>query len=248
MTTSGIKGSGLEWFVRRGSAIRGPFSSTRVRHFVLEGKLGLDDEVSADKIDWRRLGGVPEVVPMQMRSDDAGLAVDQGVARRAEHARAIRAIIVVALVVVVVMTGVTLLGPSEGPDQRDCTAPPAPGLLLEGCRLSGVQMRAAVLTHARMANVMLAGANLAESDLSGADLRYADLSSADLSYARLVGVDLKGANLRLADLTNADLSGADLSFADMSRARLGGTTLDGALLNGAIWTDGRHCGAGDCPR
>jgi hypothetical protein len=246
MSASRGKGSGLEWFIRRGSAVRGPFSSTRVRHFVLEGKLGLDDEVSADRTDWRRLGSVAEVVPLQMRAHDPALdAVDDDSAGRG---RALRSMLVVGLLVVGLTVTVYLIGDRNDAPVIDCAAEPQPGGVFDGCRLNGVVWRSAALGGASLANTVLADALLSEADLSNADMRYVDLSGADLSYARVDGANLKGANLRLADLTNADLRGADLSFADLSRSRIGGARLDGALLQGAIWTDGRRCDLNDCPR
>ena len=44
MSATQSNSGGPEWFVRRGDAVRGPFSSLRVRQFVLEGKLEVDDE------------------------------------------------------------------------------------------------------------------------------------------------------------------------------------------------------------
>lgn len=248
MSANRSKGSGLEWFVRRGGVVRGPFSSTRVRHFVLEDKLGLDDEVSADRKDWRLLGGVAEVVPLQMRTDAPAFAAEQDVRRRSERTHATRAIVVSLLVVVALTAAVSLVGRQPDEGARDCAAVPVPGVILEGCRLDGARMTAASLAGARLANASLAGANLSESDLGDADLRYADLTGADISYAKLDRANLKGASLRMADLTNTDLSSADLRFADLSGARLGGTRLGEAKLDGAIWTDGQACGTSDCPR
>lgn len=245
---SAAKGSGLEWFVRRGAVVRGPFSSTRVRHFVLEGRLGLDDQVSADKSDWRRLGSVPEVVPLQMRVEDACLSAEQDAQRKDERRKALWTIGVVVLLVIVLIVGVSMTGSDKQETVRDCSIAPAPGVFLEGCQLSGAQMTGAVLREAHMANVILTGSQLGQADLAGADLRYADLGGADLSYAKLNSAMLMGASLRQADLTNADLSAADLSFADLSGARIGGARVTGASFNGAIWTDGRHCAATDCPR
>lgn len=245
---TGPKGVGLEWFVRQGSVLRGPYSSGRVRQLVLDGSLAIDDEVSPDKIRWRRLGGVPEVVPRQLRMDDAHWAAEQTAQRGGEQAGALRATLIVALVLVTLTVGVSLIRPSEPVLAADCAAPPAPGVLFEGCRLSGADMTGASLARARMANAVLDAATMTEAHLIHADLRYVSLAGADLSYARLDGADLKGANLRSADLTNTDLSGADLSFADLSGARLGGARLDRALLEGAIWRDGRPCKLADCPR
>jgi len=248
MSETRTKGSGLEWFVRRGAAVRGPVSSTKVRHFVLEEKLGLDDEVSADRKEWQRLGSVPEVVPLQMRADDSELAAEQEAERKGDRTRATRAMIVTLLVIVGLTAVVSLVGQPPVESERDCAADPVPGVFLEGCRLAGAQMTGASLIGAHLANASLRGAKLSESDLTDADLRYADLGGADMSYAKLSAADLKGANLRLADLTNAVLDGADLSYADLGGARLGGASLRRVELEGAIWTDGRRCGASDCPR
>jgi hypothetical protein len=248
MSSGRTKGSGLEWFVRRGTAVRGPFSSSKVRHFVLEETLDLDDEVSADRQQWRRLGSVPEVVPLQMRTDDSVAAAEQDAERRGERVRATRAIVVTLLVIVGLTAGVSFVGQQPADITRDCASAPAPGVFLEGCKLAGAQMAGASLVGAHMANTSLSGAKLSEADLTQADLRYANLGGADLSYAKLIAADLKGANLTSADLTNALLDGADLSFADFGGARLGGASFKESNLEGAIWTDGKSCGAADCPR
>ena len=245
---SAAKGSGLAWFVRRGSVVLGPYSSAQVRHLVLEGRLELADEVSPDRVRWSHLGSVPEVVPLQIRVADDALASEQAAQCKGDRRGALRAILAASLVAITLTAAVSLVGTNETAPDRDCAAPPVPEVFLEGCQLSGVKLRGAALTNARMANAVLAGAELAEAELGHADLRYADLAGADLSYARLESANLKGANLRFADLTNVNLSAADLSFADLSGARLGGARLDRAILNGAIWIDGRPCLVPDCPR
>lgn len=241
------KGSGLEWFVRRGQSVRGPFSSTRVRHFVLEGKLELDDEVSADRQNWQRLGAVDEVVPLQMRSEAGGLE-NQNAVEKTGNGGAVRGILVASLVIVALTLGVYFAGSPQTDVERDCATPPGPGVHLEGCRLSGIDMAQANLQGARLANAVLSGARLSGADLSESDARYVDFTGADLSYARFHHASLKGANLRLVDATNADFRGADMSFADLGGAQLGGAEFEGANLEGAIWVDGRTCDASNCPR
>jgi hypothetical protein len=246
MSANKAKGSGLEWFVRRGSTVRGPFSSMRVRHFVLEGKLELDDEVSPDRQAWRRLGGVAEVVPLQMRDEEGGLdAPDED---KAGTGGAWRTILIVCLVICTLTITVYLVGEQAETSQVDCAARPSPGAKFDGCQLTAVDWRSASLSGATFTNAVLVDVLLTEAELVEADLSYVDLGGADLSYARLEKAVLKGANLRLADLTNADLRGADLSFADLSRARIGGARLDNARLDGTIWVDGRRCDATSCPR
>ncbi len=247
MSVERVKGSGLEWFVRRGTAVQGPYSSARVRHFVLEEKLGFDDEVSADRRAWQRLGSVPEVIPLQMRTDGTEYMAEQYAARENDRVRAMRAIAVSALLVVGLTVMASLTGTSTPEVQRDCNARPVPGVDLGGCRLEGVRMTGAALAGAHLANTSLRAAGLSGADLTAADLRYADLSDANLSYARLVSANLKGADLRRADLTNVVMDDADLSHADLSGARLGGGSLAGARLDSAIWVDGRPCASTACP-
>jgi len=242
------KGSGLQWFVRRGAAVTGPFSSARVRHFVLEGTLDSGAEVSRDQCEWHRVGEVAEVIPLQMRSDDEGLGAAQAAQRRDERRSALLAIVVSSLVLGGLVLGTLLLGVGDRQDPRDCTAAPAPGLMLEGCRLSRADFARAPLARARLANANLTDAILTEADLGAADLKYAALDGANLAYASLRSAVLKGASLRFTDLTNADFSEADLSFADLSGARLGGARFDQARFDGAIWTDGQSCSISDCPR
>lgn len=248
MTEAAGKGTGLSWFVRRAGSVRGPFSSAKVRHFVLEGRLQLDDEVSADRRDWQRLGAVAEVVPLELREDGGELARREAEARRGDRWRVMRAGLVVSALIVGMVVLVLQVGGSDPVPERDCTAPPRAGIDLEGCRLSGRDLSAADLAGARLLNAVLDGSRLVGANLEGAVLRYANLAAADLSYARLAGADLTGADLRRADLTNADLSGADLRHADFGGARLGSARFEGARLEGALWNDGRPCSAADCPR
>ncbi|MCP5429508.1 MAG: DUF4339 domain-containing protein [Chromatiaceae bacterium] len=142
MSSASTKGSGLEWFVRRGASVRGPFSSTKVRHFVLEGKLTLDDEVSADRNAWQAIGSVDEVVPLQMRTDAQTLAPQRAAERAGDRLRALRAIVIALLVVTALVVTVTMVGPQEEPATRDCAALPVPGVVLEGCQLDGAQFAA----------------------------------------------------------------------------------------------------------
>lgn len=248
MTVKGIKGSGLAWFVRRGGTVRGPFSSAKVRHYVLEGRLGIDDEVSADRVAWQPLGSVAEVIPLQMRTTNDDLGDEHRAQRRRERRRAIRSVMIVTGLGMMLVVGVLLSGGGRDDRVRDCAVAPAASVFLEGCDLSRAEWEGAQLSAARLANSRLTAARLSTADLSRADMRYADLSAADLSYADLQSAVLLGATLRHADLTNADLSNVDLSFADLSGAKLGGARLEGAKLSGAIWVDGLRCGDRDCPR
>lgn len=102
------------------------------------------------------------------------------------------------------------------------------GADLDMARLSGVNLRHAILVGAGLCEVELDQADLGKADFAFADLRVASLRQANLcgasfSEARLAGANLKEANLVGANLTGADLSGSLLSEADLSRASLMGT-------------------------
>ena len=61
------QGKQFLWYVRRRNRVQGPFPSGSIRRFLLLGRVLLDDEVSLDKSDWRRLSEVPEVIPPEVR-------------------------------------------------------------------------------------------------------------------------------------------------------------------------------------
>lgn len=230
-----------QWFIRRGAQVRGPFGSGRIRHFLIEGQLSLEDEVSRDKRNWSLIARVPEVVPRQFRCDDSE---DEAAIAAEEKRGRIKATItmVVAVSFFAVALGLTIwLGDGGGDGAADCEAVPAPGVHWQNCRKEGLVAPAADMQDAHLSNARLMMARLAGVDLRRADMRFVDLTQADLAFAKLQGVDLTGASLRGADLSNANLSGADLSFADLTDVRLDGSRLDGARLRGAIWLDGRRC-------
>lgn len=126
----------------------------------------------------------------------------------------------------------------------DCSAPPAPEINWNYCRLDGAVLRQAVLARAQLQNSSLARANLQQANLAAADLSFANLSLATFNNAVLRGSKLTGANLRGAVLTGADLTNADLSYVDLSQAEVGSALLSGAKLDKTIWIDGRVCAVG----
>ncbi len=230
-----------DWFVRREGQVRGPFTSARVRHYVLEGRLQMGDEVSQDRVTWQTLSQVPEVVPMQFRRNGD---VDAGALAKFERRERVRAWtgILVAMALIFVAVGLSLwLGNSRMALAVNCDSLAAPGVKWVSCQMDGAQLASADLRGADLSNATLANATLADATLSGADLGYVNFVGADFSYALLDGARLLGANLRNANLVNADLSGADLAYADLTGVQLGGAKLNNTRLDGAIWTDGRRC-------
>ncbi len=52
------------WFIRRKSGpIKGPFPSGQVEQYLLLGRFVISDEVSLDKIEWRKISSIPQLIP-----------------------------------------------------------------------------------------------------------------------------------------------------------------------------------------
>lgn len=242
------------WFLRSEGIKRGPYPSGRIRRMLLQEEVGLDVEISADRRNWKPIGEVPEVIPLQLRaaSGDASAQktleardqIDVLSADRPTRKFPLLAMIV-SLLVLGAVVGLSLWsGMPKRMDDPQCDSPAAPGVNWRSCLLVAVDVGSASLRGATLNSAVLRKAKLTATDLREADMRYADLRYADLSYALMEKVSLMGANLQGADLTEADLINADLRFADLRGARMRGAALDGARLDEAIWVDGVTCGAG----
>lgn len=229
------------WFVRRGGTIKGPMTSAKVRHHIVEERLLLTDDVSTDKQNWQSIANTPEVVPLSMRKTNEENEQLHSAIKKNERKKSW-----ITIVVLIVLIAGTVFMVAEPPKDNtaakiDCSLPAAPKVNWYACPMRNRQLPGVDLSGAKLESIKMANANLTESKLIQANLRYANLSTASLAYANLQQADLTGANLAGSDLTNANLQNADLSHADLSSARLGGTILDGAKLNGTIWVDGQLC-------
>ena len=74
-----------EWYVRRGSAVQGPFSIEQVHRYLLLGRVRLTDRVSEDGERWSRVTQCPELIPDGMRD----LGTEEGLARFEAARRAV---------------------------------------------------------------------------------------------------------------------------------------------------------------
>lgn len=233
------------WFVKKGEKTFGPFASAKVRHFLMEGKIDLRDEVSRDKKNWSFLLSQPEVVPLQMRDPEAFANaeitddLDPG-----KKGSLWLPIILVSLLAAGGIIASMSVQESDSANAPDCTAEPAPGINWNSCNKRNLQAENSNLDNLEATNVIMNKIKLTGSSLKKANLRYAQFENADLAYVDFSAASLKGANLHGADLSNAILNGADLRYADLTEARLGGVQLKNAQFDGAIWNNGQPCKAG----
>lgn len=155
----------------------------------------------------------------------------------------------IALAIMCVLTLLFIVFSPDAPEPRaDCTAPAAPQVHWDNCKMPGLAAEQANLRGAQARNMDLTGARLVGANLIGSDLAYTLLNLADLRHADFSNARMTGAGLSGADLRGARLVGADMSYTDLSKARLDGAMLSETRFDNAIWIDGRTCKAGSIGR
>ncbi len=236
------------WFTRQSGLVSGPHPKGLIRSFLLLGRLGLDDEISQDRENWRRIGAFPELIPEELHNLDTSETQQrllQARLREDERLRERR------------RSGPV---PPEVQDMRvGERRQPEPGMVVRHRqrRLEWLaRSRASLDTAMRgplpwlgagaailAAVILMAGSMDRVEPGSAPDCHLPASPEVDWSYCRMTGLDLRGADLRSANLRNTDflgarlegarLSEADLSYADLRRTRLDDATLHGAVLTGA---------------
>lgn len=66
-----------QWYVRRGSAVQGPYSLRQLQRYLLLGRVRLTDRVSLDGEQWTRITQRPDLIPEEM----SDLGTEEGLAR-----------------------------------------------------------------------------------------------------------------------------------------------------------------------
>lgn len=72
-----MSASDREWYVRRGSAVQGPYSPAQLRRQLILGRVRLTDRVSEDGQRWHRVTQRPALIPEEMHD----LGSEEGLAR-----------------------------------------------------------------------------------------------------------------------------------------------------------------------
>jgi len=58
----------MQWYTRRGGVIRGPFSEDEITRYFLLGRIGLDDELSQDRIAWTSANHCTGLLPTELQN------------------------------------------------------------------------------------------------------------------------------------------------------------------------------------
>lgn len=239
------------WYWRHGQEIDGPFPLGLITRYILLGRIGEEDELSADLLEWKHLSELPELIPPVMQADENDPLAQERLqaARRWEDERAI--------------------SPSPVADKGEGVAERRSQESAEEtlhCPLWHVEEDKRVASRTRAARlggviglgvfialvaaVLLSrpaqegaeadcnqpphpGVNWSNCTMEGVALSGSDLRGALMKNMRLSRAVLTAANLATADLAYATLSVADLRRANLRDARLIGASLRGANLSGA---------------
>lgn len=247
------------WYVRRNNQIKGPFPAGQIAQSLILGRFSLQDEVSLDRQDWKRISNVPVLVPEVLKADPDDEEAQERLkaARRwaderrswhkssEEHResegdetleyRQHREHVLQDLgkrkeKAVIQLIIVVLI--AAGLIYLSFDFSPQQTELEVNCDAppsKGVNWQYCRMAGKQLIKSDLRSANLNTTVLSNANLFAADLSGANASYS-----DLSLANLSFANFTAASLKGANLQRADLNQATLTDADLSYADLRDAI--------------
>jgi len=244
------------WHTRINNVVKGPFTVGMVRRFVLIGRMSMDDEVSQDKLTWRRVKDTEEVIPYEMRNittDEDRQRLLQAQLREDERSRERRRADLDEFKKLRRRT-------TDRRNPEDMTtrmhreirnrlqdeyareeARRWPVYLIIGfigiLAVTGIYIymvsRNQVPELSNCDAKPAAGVNWNHCQMEGVNLRQLNLQGASMNNTNLSGADLRGTNLSGSDLSYANLSITDLTDADLHDAQLKGAGLRGSILSGA---------------
>lgn len=249
------------WYIRINNEIKGPFPAGQISQSLILGRFSLQDEVSLDREEWKRILNVPVLVPDVLKADPNDEEAQERLkaARRWADERRNE------------QSNSDEHRQSEGYDTLEyrhnrehvfqglnkrkdrvgiqllVVLAVVAGLLFfsfgfapqntesevdcDALPVKGVNWRYCRMAGKQLLRSDLQSANLNTTVLSNANLFASDLTSANASYT-----DFSLANLSFTNFTNASLKGANLQRADLSQANLTNADLSYADLRSAILT------------
>ena len=247
------------WYTRRGNEIHGPFPVGLVTRHLLLGRVRNDDELSTDRVTWRRADSVWELLPDTMRPGvDSGTSAARIVsARRWEDER--RGLDRRELQSAEIeklhrnkRSGVERRGVEPGEQIRHRLRSHYARQRLNPQRGRQLRQVLMVLVLAAILGALVylvprgelstqvicitppqPKVNWSNCALEGMQLEGQDLCYGKLRNTRLTGAKLRGAKLAYSDLAYSNLSLADMRYVNLERAILTGADLRNADLSSA---------------
>jgi len=245
-----------QWYIRRGEVIRGPFSETKIVHYLLHGRIKKNDELSQDQQLWQFSSEFPQLRPLMLQdaADDAFqrqqiMARKQWEAQRERLASEPRYQPLPSETYDETIDAASSAAFSNGASQA---SPSAVSRLnqkkpvnrkLVGLVAFSLLGAMSVMIYLNTPKPEVGGIDCAMKAAPNVNWSNCQMAAAHLSNADLSGARMKNMNLSRADLRGAQLMGANLSFsnlsavllndADVRQATLVGANLSGADLEGA---------------
>jgi len=246
----------VSWYVRRGSAVQGPYAPRQIERYLLLGRIRQTDRVSVDGEMWQGLSEVPDLIPEEMKDleSEEGRARFLAAHRRADERGGDSRASVEVEVEMPGWRGHKERRHGSVVDEFDYVRQFATRYV--GLRNSSGDLHPVLISGAAVIVLVTAGLLLTvlydsgRAALSGSEcstrphaeinwtycvkdklsLRRADLRGAILRYASMREADLSSAQLGNADLSYGKFSNANLSGASLRSASMSGTELDNANL------------------
>ena len=251
------------WYIKSKDQISGPFAAKLISKRVLLGRIQLDDEASADNVNWLPVSDIDELVPDLLKKDQSDPFVKERIAaarrwsdersrdrrdlqgngkqsefasqRSGSERRQIE--------------DVGEMNYRESREQRlssrdsDVTIKHVPksytihSVIFLILVLAGVYAAYMYLPRAKIETANTCDALAAPSvNWSNCSLEGIDASRKDMQQANLKNANLTGASLRRTNLSNAELSYVILSVADLRGANLTNSKMLGANFRNADLT------------
>ena len=245
----------MNWYVRRGSAVQGPYASRQIARYLLLGRIRQTDRVSVDGELWQGLSEIPHLIPDEMKD----LESEEGRARfLAAHLRADERggekAMSEAEVEMPGWRGHKERRHGSVVDEFDYVRQLAARYV--DLRKRSGDLHPVLISGAAVIVLVTAGLlftvlyDSGRSSLTGSQcgvqprahvnwaycvkdklsLHKADLRGAILRYVSMREADLSSAQLGRADMSYSKFSNANLSQADLRAASMVGAALDNATL------------------
>ncbi len=242
--TSKLSGLDQQWYIRRGTVIRGPFTQEKVTHFLLHGQIKIDDEFSLDQQQWQIATRLPELLSLILfEQGENVLWQQQAIDKQDWNAQreALKKEIPQPLSEQGKADGLVELE-SLSPDAVEGSVTEHIERLEKGRQVSrplagfvvfSLLSVMSILIYLKQPEPEIAAIDCAVAASPRVNWNNCQMEAALLSGENLTGATMQNMNLMRADLTDSQLSDVNLSFSNLSASVLSGADLRQAVLIGA---------------
>ncbi len=246
------------WYIKKNNTIKGPYTEQAISRFILLQNILPDDELSQDKVNWKKATACRSLLPQQLKNMGDEMVQERVYALRRSELKQKKVIKENAelastwnILLIVLLIGITLgafLWFTPKHTDIDCTAKIVAQGDFSGCNFANQQWLGKSWQQLIMQNANLKKIKMYQMDLSTANFSYAMMDAALLRSIDFQQAVLTGASLQGAILMDVNFTGADLRYVNLLDAKPQNIRLNNARLDGATWFDGNICSKGSYGR